>query len=119
MGLASASRWRRTARLAVALAVGLSTLVVVGAQRSAVASPSPTWTQLSPATSAPARRFASMAFDPATGQLVLLGGFDAGLLGDTWVWTGATWVQQFPATSPPARADASMAFDPATGQLVL
>ena len=87
------------------------------------ASPPPptTWTQLSPATSPPARDFASMAYDPATGQMVLFGGMGIGgsYLDDTWTWNGTTWTQQYPATSPSAREFASMAYDPATGQLVL
>ncbi len=59
-----------------------------------------TWTQLSPATSPPARDYSSIAFDPATGQLILFGGDShSGLLGDTWAWTGGTWTQ---LTPPPA-----------------
>ena len=87
-----------------------------------------TWTQQSPATSPPARYFASMAYDPATGHLVLFGGFqlgpggvytESGYLNDTWTWSGSTWTQLSPATSPPARFGASMAYDSGTGQLVL
>jgi hypothetical protein len=78
------------------------------------------WTQQSPAHTPPARDFASMAFDAATGQVVLFGGFSgSAVLGDTWVWNGTDWTQQSPAHSPPARDHASMAFDAATGQLVL
>ena len=47
---------------------------------------------------------ASMAYDPATSQLVLFGGHGAAAsLGDTWTWDGTTWTQQTPATSPTAR----------------
>ena len=61
-----------------------------------------------------------MAYDPATGQLVLFGGYERRrYLDDTWTWNGTTWTQQSPATSPPARDGASMAYDPGTGQLVL
>jgi fibronectin type III domain protein/galactose oxidase-like protein len=79
------------------------------------------WTQLSPTISPSARDFASMAFDPATGQLVLFGGASTGTtFNETWTWDGSTWSQRSPTTSPPpARVLASMAFDPATGQLVL
>ena len=69
------------------------------------------------------REAASMAFDPATGQLILFGGFDgANSVNDTWNWDGTTkrGVNCFPqSTLPPARAFATMAFDPATGQLIL
>ncbi len=80
-----------------------------------------TWTELSPATSPPARSDASMAYDPATGQLLLIGGYGPGVshYADTWSWNGSTWTQLSPATSPPERYDASMAYDPGTGQLVL
>ena len=47
-----------------------------------------------------------MAYDAATGQLVLFGGFDqqhGADLNDTWTWNGTTWTQLSPATSPPAR----------------
>ena len=78
------------------------------------------WTQLSPATSPSARERASSAFDPATGQLILFGGFDGtSYLNDTFTWDGSTWAQQSPVTSPAVRYSASMAFDPATGQLLL
>jgi len=79
-----------------------------------------TWTQQHPATSPPARAFASMAYDAATGTAVLFGGFGSpGPLADTWTWDGTTWTQQHPATSPPARDGASMAYDTATSTAVL
>ena len=80
-----------------------------------------TWTQLSPATSPPARSGASMAYDPATQQLLLFGGNDQSdnSLNDTWTWNGTTWSQLSPATSPPGRSGASMAYDPITGQMLL
>ena len=83
--------------------------------------PSLTWTQLSPATSPPARYSASMAYDPATGNMVLFGGIGSSgnALSDTWTWNGTTWTELSPATSPPARVGASMAYDPATGDMVL
>src|SRR5207244_3469791 len=37
------------------------------------------WTQQHPATSPPARDYAAMATDPATGHVVLFGGFDVSL----------------------------------------
>jgi hypothetical protein len=55
-----------------------------------------TWKQLSPATRPPACVGASMAYDPATGQLILFGGaINSGrkLFGDTWTWNGTTWSQ--------------------------
>ena len=62
-----------------------------------------------------------MAYDAATGTVVLFGGYSTGtaLLGDTWTWDGTTWTKQAPATSPPARDGASMAYDAATSDIVL
>ena len=78
------------------------------------------WTQLSTATSPPARAYASMANDPATGNMVLFGGSgNGGDLSDTWTFNGTSWTQLSTATSPPARDSASMAYDPATGNTVL
>src|ERR1700679_2755635 len=75
---------------------------------SAQVTPAPTWTQLSPATSPPARAFAAMAYDAGTNQVVLFGGQGStnNALGDTWTWNGTTWTQLSPATSPPARSSA-------------
>ena len=61
-----------------------------------------------------------MAYDAATGTVVLFGGMAAAAaLGDTWTWDGTTWTKQAPAASPPARYAASMAYDAATGNVVL
>ncbi|HEX3833146.1 MAG TPA: putative Ig domain-containing protein [Solirubrobacteraceae bacterium] len=82
------------------------------------------WQQLAPATVPAARYDESMAWDPATQQLVMFGGEHKGLTGlatlnDTWRWTGANWVQLHPAISPGPREGAPLVFDPATGQMLL
>jgi hypothetical protein len=84
----------------------------------------PNWIGLSPATAPPARTAAAMAYDPATGDMVLFGGDQVTdgtgvLLSDTWTWDGSTWTEQFPSASPAARYGASLAYDAATGDLVL
>lgn len=56
-----------------------------------------------------------MAFDVATGQLVLLDSVNGG----TWTWNGTTWTPQTPSATPSARAGAVMAYDAATKQLIL
>ena len=103
-------------------------LVVVGLLAMAGGSPRllaqvtqvPVWTQQSPSTVPPGRYGAAMAYDAATGQIVLFGGIGtSGYMGDTWIWNGSTWTQQNPTNSPGVRTDASMAYDAATGQIVL
>src|SRR5215813_13620215 len=78
-----------------------------------------TWTKRSPADNPPIRHGGSMAYDAATGTVVMFGGYGSGRLADTWVWNGSTWIRQFPATSPPARYEASMSYDAATKNAVL
>ena len=69
------------------------------------------WTQLTAATSPPAREDAGMAYDPSRKSLILYGGidYDKGTperplppaFGDTWEWTDTgKWTQLKPATSP-------------------
>ncbi len=69
-----------------------------------------------------------MAYDPATGELIVLGGAlvanGGQVLADIWSWgtpnlSGANWSALSPAASPPARSAAAMAFDPASGQTLL
>ena len=79
------------------------------------------WTEQSPPTSPAARDSAPMAYDPATGNMVLFGGYEGegGDLSDAWVWAGNNWTELSPATSPGARDGSSMSYDPATGKLLL
>ena len=62
-----------------------------------------------------------MAYDSATSQLVLFGGYEGHqtVLNDTWTYNGTTWTQQFPTTSPPALQFPSLAYDSAISQLVV
>jgi hypothetical protein len=47
------------------------------------------WVQLHPATSPLARYTASLVFDPATGQMLLVGGrVGAQVVNDVWAWSG-------------------------------
>jgi hypothetical protein len=85
-----------------------------------------TWTRQAQADHPSPRYGAAMAYDAATGTMVLFGGYELasgalGVLNDTWTWNGTTWTQQHPAVSPPAlnRASAAMAYDAATGTVVL
>jgi hypothetical protein len=68
-----------------------------------------------------ARSFASMAFDPASGELVLFGGIGDNnqFFADTWTWDGTAWTNLNLSVSPSQRYGAPMEFDPASGQLLL
>src|SRR5215469_11230628 len=96
--------------------LGLFTAIaaVLAAQPAASANPPPVlnWTYQHPVTNPPDRAGASMAYDRATGTVVLFGGEDRYSF-------GSTWTKQHPATSPSARELASMAYDAATGTVVL
>jgi hypothetical protein len=80
-----------------------------------------TWLEEFPASS-PSPRRAPIAYDSASGTVVLFGG-DIGngatVFNDTWTWNGKTWTQQFPATSPFGRLDAAMAYDASLELIVL
>jgi hypothetical protein len=61
-----------------------------------------------------------MAYDDATGQLVLFGGQNySKTFDDTWTWDGSTWTEQHPVDHPSRRSYAGMAYDDAAGQLFL
>jgi hypothetical protein len=78
------------------------------------------WFQVSPTDSPPARSYLAMAYDPASGKIIMFGGFDGnGYLNDTWAFDGITWTQIATNTPPPARAAAQMAYDSVTQKVVL
>jgi hypothetical protein len=74
-----------------------------------------------------ARSEPSLAFDDATGQLVMFGGGAASAavapfgLNDTWTWDGVRWREQFPATAPvPVNGfGAAMTYDQARKYVLL
>lgn len=76
------------------------------------------WKQL--AGDGPAGRlYASMVYDPATGQIVLTGGRGRSEhFGDTWTFDGQSWTQRS-VVQLPARINASMVYDAASGRVVL
>ena len=65
-----------------------------------------TWTNVTPASSPPARDFCALAYDSVNGKVLLFAGLDTnGIhLNDTWHYDGATWTQLNPAGAlPPVR----------------
>jgi hypothetical protein len=61
-----------------------------------------------------------MTYDPASGKVIVFGGFDGGgYLNDTWTFDGISWTQVVASPSPPPRAAAQMAYDSVTQKVVL
>jgi hypothetical protein len=108
----------------VAAALVLSALPVGTASAAAASSARPVWSQLTPASSPSARDHGLEAFDPATGQLVVVGvgGVHSVRLPDlddyTWTFDGATWTKHFTQVTPDQQ-NSVIAYDPATKQLVV
>jgi hypothetical protein len=79
-----------------------------------------TWTMKSTPVSPTPRHGAAIAYDAATGNVILFGGYSGnGRTADTWVWNGSAWTMRSPATIPPPRYEASMTYDAAAKNLVL
>jgi len=77
---------------------------------------------LAPATSAPGRFRASIAFDTARGKALLYGGESSGVYHgyqETWEWDGATWSGPTAAAAPPRRIQAAMTYDPVRAKMLL
>jgi hypothetical protein len=76
-------------RLAAGVIAVLAACGVLGAPAAVQArsSAGPTWTKQAPATRPPVLAGAAMAYDVATGTVVLFGGAQGGhSLRDTWTW---------------------------------
>lgn len=105
-------------------AAPLTAAIAPATSVSPPASPRPVWSQLTPTSSPSARDHALEAFDPATGQLVVVGvgGVHVARLPDlddyTWTFDGATWTKHFTQVTPDQQ-NSVIAYDPATKQLVV
>jgi formylglycine-generating enzyme required for sulfatase activity len=78
------------------------------------------WQQRVTPVAPSARRDAIMDHDVLSGETILVGGANAGLvttLADTWVWDGAVW-SQYPALLSPPRWAAGMCLDSNRGEMV-
>lgn len=58
-----------------------------------------TWSEISEFAS---RSNHGTSFDPVTGKVVIVGGFDGSAFDDTWTWDGVELVEVQPATRPPS-----------------
>jgi hypothetical protein len=125
--LAAAAAVIAVIALAVTVSGAIGSSRPAGHRPAAPASPQQAldWTRQHPVPSPPARGLASMAYDAATGTVVLFGGdkllapCGCTTFSDTWTWNGTTWTKQTPAVHPPGRFWASMAYDAATRTVVL
>jgi hypothetical protein len=79
------------------------------------------WTQLHPSNSPGARDSAMMAYDPATQEVVLFGGFNWTIYStaDTWAFANGTWNQVPGGAGPSSRNSGALAYDANLGGLVL
>jgi Galactose oxidase, central domain len=85
-------------------------------------SKSNTWVDLKPAGLPPARVQGSMAYDRASGRVILFSGWRMHkYFGDTWAYDSRsnTWTKLHTAGSPSGRAGAYMFYDRGTGRLIL
>jgi hypothetical protein len=124
---------RRTAVIGAALALlvaaATTTLALSPVSRGSVATaptPAPLAVALpsAPPVRPSARDDAAMAYDPASGDVILYGGLllsnqGPAALAGTWSWNGAQWTELQPAVSPPPLAGALLGYDPSTQRLVL
>lgn len=76
------------------------------------------WTQISPRTSAPPRRWTAVVHHARSGVFVMFGGND---LGDTWTYDPAVddWKEMKPARAPSGRKYHAMAYDERADKVVL
>jgi hypothetical protein len=78
------------------------------------------WTQLAPSPALPTRSAMASCYDPASGKVVLFGGYDDNTYkNETWIFDGASWSNVTSPVGPSARAAASMAWDAVSQRVVL
>jgi hypothetical protein len=79
------------------------------------------WSQRCTGCAPGKRADASMAWDPASGHVLMFGGASSFFtsVGGTWRWDGTSWTQLTPAASPSARNTASIATDVVHSRVLL
>ena len=65
-----------------------------GPNASRAYSTNPSWILAMEQASPSARYRHTMTYDDARGRVVLFGGYDGSLRGDTWEWDGSAWVRE-------------------------
>jgi hypothetical protein len=124
----AADRWERRATSGGPRAVdslrgaydpkGRRVLVFGGADSWAYDVTGNSWTQLSPRTSAPPRRWTAVVHHARSGIFVMFGGGD---LDDTWTYDARTneWKEMKPTRAPSGRKYHAMAYDERADRVVL
>jgi len=79
------------------------------------------WTNLTGSVvgSPSAREWFGMTYDAKDGYVLLFGGYNGTVLGDTWTYLAGTWTKLSPSMSPTPRILMSMTYDAADGYVVL
>src|SRR5207253_6442800 len=113
-------RHRRANRCSFVIIIW-SCIAILGGSSATAAGPQVTgWIQLCPPISPPPRSYLAMTYDPASGKVIMFGGFDGTTyLNDTWTFDGITWARVATLPSPPARTNAQIAYDAVTQKVVL
>lgn len=118
-------RWTRVPTVASPLVANKSCTVDAGGGLTVLADDNAMWRFANrewgvvgaPATSPPIRSLYALASHDARSEVVLFGGVNATLLGDTWVFDGNIFTQR--TSAPPPRFGASMAYDAALQAVVM
>ncbi len=116
---------RSMTTVSVALALSLTCAFIMSIA-GASATSSYDWSKLSPSTSPSARYSSAMAYDAASGKIILFGGESVSgspstttYFSDTWQWDGSTWTQLSLSSHPSARWGARMAYDADSQKIIL
>ena len=126
----------RTSSHLVAMMIATTLAIALADTPPAAALGLTSWVQLHPAHSPPARSNGGMAYDAATGQAVLYGGWGdpttdtasgnpgTTYYGDTWTWDGHDWSQACGSCGPgtvdmPTNEQTPMVYDPVHHDIVM
>ena len=81
----------------------------------------PTWVEKFPVTSPGARQHSAMAYDSLNDKVIIFGGANGTILGDTWAYdySSNSWENMNPLVSPVPQQGHAMVYDPSIQKVVL
>jgi hypothetical protein len=81
----------------------------------------PSWSELNPSISPPARANEMMTYDPVDNVAVMFGGWNGPYLGDTWIYSfqNNTWIDKSPSGSPSPRERGGMVYATKHDEVIL